>query len=541
MMWLNGARSQARRVISILCAPLAIIAVGALATTASAQESPEHWFESGAQLIEARHQLKKPSRAKNIILFVGDGMSLTTVSAARILEGQQLGGTGEEHFLFFEQFPNVALSKTYNTNQQTPDSAGTMTAMATGVKSFAGAISVDATATRGDCSSMHDAMRPSLMDLANWAGLATGIVTTTRITHATPAALYAKAAERRWESDRGLSPTARAQGCADIAKQLVSYNVAGGLDLVFGGGRRAFYPETQGDPEYPDLKGLRLDGVDLIHQWQHEHPDGQFVWNTKGFDAIEAQSTGPLLALFEPGHMQYEVDRPKDPSGEPSLTEMVTKAIDVLAERGDQGYVLVVESGRIDHAHHANNAWRALTDTIEFASAIKAATEKINLDDTLVIVTADHAHALTFDGYGERGNPIMGYAINPQRGEDGDGTMRDHLERPMTVLNYANGPGFRRDDSEIDYRQMDPLDTEYKQNAGYWQYSATHAGEDVPVYAIGASSEVVYGVIEQNVLFHMIVAAHPALEAAVADLRGSEGKLPPYPLPERRAAIIEHD
>ena len=87
--------------------------------------------------------------ARNKILFVGDGMGVSTVTTARIMEGQSLGGAGEEHALSFEQFPNLALSKTYNTNQQIADSAGTMTAMATGVKTKAGVIGVNQQAIRG--------------------------------------------------------------------------------------------------------------------------------------------------------------------------------------------------------------------------------------------------------------------------------------------------------------------------------------------------------------------------------------------------------
>ncbi len=494
-------------------------------------ETPADWYRAGQEVIAQRYlQSGAPDgEAKNVILFVGDGMSLTTVAAARILEGQQAGGTGEENSLFFESFPHVALAKTYNTDQQTPDSAGTMTAMATGVKSFAGAISVDQTAQRGNCASMVGASRMSLVDLANLAGLPTGIVTTTRITHATPAALYAKSVDRRWESDRGLPPTAKEEGCQDIAKQLVEYEFAGGIDLIFGGGRRAFLPEDMVDPEYPNVNGFRLDETNLIETWQARHPNGHYVWHKDGFEQIDASTEGPLLALFEPGHMQYEYDRSQDPAGEPSLTEMVLKAIQVLSQRSDNGYLLIVESGRIDHAHHANNAWRALTDTIEFSNAIRRAAAQVDLNDTLIVVTADHAHALTFDGYGARGNPIMGYAVRSNRSSEEDQTMRDHLARPMTVLNYANGPGYRRDDAEIDYRAMDPLLSDYKQNAGYWQYSATHAGEDVPIYSVGPGASVLHGVVEQNVIFHAIVAAQPKLSETTNRLVDQSG------LPQRTA------
>ena len=119
-----------------------------------------------------------------------------------------------------------------------------------------------------------------------------------------------------------------------------------------GGGRGSFMPPTQTDPEYADQVGLRLDGRDLIAVWQRRHPDGHYVWNAKQLAA--APQTGPLLGLFEPSHMQFEHDRPQDRGGEPSLAEMTTAAIARLG-RNPHGYVLLVEGGRIDHAHHSGN------------------------------------------------------------------------------------------------------------------------------------------------------------------------------------------
>src|SRR5690606_29268876 len=126
----------------------------------------------------------------NVIVFLGDGMSLPTVAAARILEGQRKGGSGEENRLSWENFPATALSKTYNTDAQTPDSAGTMTAITTGVKSHMGAIGVYA-GDRNDCAGSLGKQAQTWLELADAAGMATGIVTTARISHATPAATYA--------------------------------------------------------------------------------------------------------------------------------------------------------------------------------------------------------------------------------------------------------------------------------------------------------------------------------------------------------------
>ncbi len=510
-----------------------IFAVGSLLLALApgllnAQETPAGWYADGARLVEerrARHPDIQPAR--NVILFLGDGMSLATVAAARILEGQLRGESGEENFLYFERFDRLALAKTYNTDQQTPDSAGTMTAIVTGVKTFAGGIAVDQLARRGDCESTHGRELVTLLDLAALAGLGTGVVTTTRITHATPAALFARVPDRRWESDRGLPPSARAAGCRDIARQMIEYDLGRGIDIILGGGRRAFLPATAADPEYPQRRGHRGDDRDLIADWQRRHPQGLFIWNQAQFDALPSRPRGPVLGLFEPDHMHYEHDRPTDAAGEPSIAEMTRRAIEVLQSRGS-GYFLMVEGGRIDHAHHINSAWRALTDTIAFAEAVQVAHELTDERDTLIIVTADHAHSLNFIGYGERGNPITGLALRPGDEPAEERLRLDDSGRPMTVLKYASGPGHR--DERPDFSQVDPQSPDFVQEATLPLFSASHAGEDVPVYATGPGSEAVFGVIEQNVLFHIMLQAQPALRRVAEAISGPEGK------PDWRAA-----
>jgi len=495
----------------------------------SAEKTPANWYADGQRTASARRAaFDSLPPARNVVIFLGDGMSLATVAAARIMEGQLRGESGEENLLYFENFPNLALAKTYNTNAQTPDSAGTMSAIVTGVKTFVGALAVDSEAERGNCESTHGRERVSLLDLASLAGMATGIVTDTRITHATPAALFAKAADRGWESDSGLPPTARAQGCRDIARQLIEYDLGGGIDVVLGGGRRTFLPIDTFDPEYPAIPGHRSDGRNLIDEWQERHPEGHFVWKQSQFDAIPARPRGPVLGLFEPSHMHYEIDRSKDHAGEPALTEMTRRAIEWL-QHEEKGFFLMVEGGRIDHAHHVNNAHRALTNTIKFAAAIRAAHEMTDPSETLIIVTADHGHAMAFGGYGERGNPITGLAVRPGDGEPDKRLMRDALGQPMTVLSYYNGPGYRGG-LRPDFSRIDPTDPDFLPEAAVSLNSATHSGEDVPVYATGPGAQAVSGVIEQNVLFHIILQAVPDLKHLADELADDDG------LPDWRAA-----
>ncbi|HEY6984686.1 MAG TPA: alkaline phosphatase, partial [Rhodanobacteraceae bacterium] len=291
------------------------------------QETPDWWFLAGAAAANAN--APKKAHAKNAIVFLGDGMSITTITAARILEGQRGGESGEEHRLSFENFPSTALSRTYETDFQTADSAGTMTAIMSGVKTRAGVIGVDQVAERGNCASGRGHETVSALELAALAGQATGVVTTTRITHATPAATYGHIADRDWEADMEIPPKQRAPDCIDLARQLVEFPLGGGIDVALGGGRTEFMPADQRDPEYPTLPGKRLDGRDLIADWK-KMPGAAYVWNANQLAALDAAHTQHLLGLFEPEHMHFETERAKDPAGEPSLSEMTRAALSVL-------------------------------------------------------------------------------------------------------------------------------------------------------------------------------------------------------------------
>lgn len=385
-----------------------------------------HWFISGEATVADRAGFfNLPSQqAKNIILFIGDGMSLSTIAAARIFAGQQRGESGEENQLSFEAFPFAGLSKTYNVDAQTPDSAGTMTAMMSGIKTNMGLIGLTEFSQRGLCEP-NKYLAPTALELAELAGKATGIVTTTRVTHATPAATYAHSADRNWEDISDMPAEAIAAGCLDIAKQFVRfpqlmterYGIeVDGPEVVFGGGRRHFLPnsvEFNSVDAVSTIEGDRIDGRNLIDEWKGVHPQGLVLFDQSGFNQLTKNNTsGPVLGLFNESHMRFESDRANDISGEPSLSDMTRKAIELL-EGSKKGYFLMVESGRIDHAHHVGNAFNALNETVELAKAVRIASEKTNADDTLIIVTADHGHVMTFAGYPRRGNPILGKVVNP--------------------------------------------------------------------------------------------------------------------------------
>jgi len=467
----------------------AMIAPALLAGTTTNEDKASQVYANKAKLnaIKVQSYQLPPTRAKNVILFIGDGMGISTITAARMLEGQNKGlkgsldngattyNAGEQNLLSFEEFPYTALSRTYSINQQVSDSAPTMTAMVTGVKNNDGALGVTADVVRGNDHT--DAQKlTTIVEQVKAKGMSAGVVSSARVTHATPAACYAHASERNWESDSSFTSSnnvksGRVSTTKDIAAQLLDCNAGKSLDVVLGGGRAYFMKNTQADPEYTYLNGNRLStGRDLISEWKKlpnrawnlstgtvsstvysDNPRSAYVWNKSMFDGVKANlsSYDRVLGLFEPSHVQYEADRANDPAGEPSLAEMSTLAVDVLAKNRN-GYFLMVEGGRIDHAHHAGNAYRALTDTIAFSDAIRAVAAKVG-PDTLIVVSADHSHVFTIAGYPVRGNPILGLVTEPSvvlgatttaLNTASLNTPNDSLNLPYTTLGYANGPGY---------------------------------------------------------------------------------------------------
>ncbi len=513
------------------------------------------WFQRASQQVSANKetwisatQVASPKgaaamgpgqgKAKNVILFVGDGMGISTITAARILEGQMQGKAGEEHQLSFERFPFAGLSKTYNVDAQTPDSAGTMTAMMSGVKTDVGVIGVDADIERGDCSTVAGNELVTALELAELAGKSTGIVSTARITHATPAATYAKSADRNWED---ISDMPQGTECLDIAYQLVNFeplleqrfpayaDTINGIEVAFGGGRRHFLPKDaafNSADAASEVEGDRTDNLDLTQLWQDAYAGGIYVEDQAGFDAIPA-SAERVFGLFNESHMQYEADRGNDIAGEPSITEMTSKAIDILAQN-ENGFFLMVESGRIDHAHHAGNAYGALQDTIAFADAIQAAVDMTDPQETLILVTADHGHVFTIAGYPKRGNPILGKVVNV--GAEEPALAADGM--PYTTLGYANGLGYRNladvtnsdasyvtnngqpDTGRKDLTDVDTTTAGYHQEALIPLSSETHSGEDVSIHASGPGAWLANGTHEQSMIFHLMNYAADLVQKA---------------------------
>ena len=445
---------------------------------------------AAATPVLAKERRAKPPeepRAKNVILFIGDGMGISTITAARIYDGQKRGETGEENQLSFEKFPNVALVKTYNTNAQVPDSAGTATAMHSGLKTRIGVLGIGPEAEKGVCKDALAHPLPLLGEEVKTRGLALGIVTTTRITHATPASVYSRSADRDWEADTSIPADQQGQGCKDIALQLAEAK----FDLALGGGARSFYGKAGG--------GRRSDpAADLPAAWAAKN-GGVVVKDAAGLATAPAGK--PVLGLFNADHMTFMAERKAD-SPEPTLTEMTAAAITRLKADPD-GFYLMVEGGRIDHAHHAGQAGFALEEAVEFARAVQYAVEHTDPAETLIMVTADHSHVFTIAGYPQRGNDILGLVVAPPgRGEDGGDGKSPVLAadgKPYTTLGYANGPGAVKGE-----RPVPETGIGARQQSLVPTGAETHGGEDVALFATGPGAERARGVIEQNLIYSII-------------------------------------
>lgn len=497
------------------------------------QESAETWKRDGWNAVDqAKKQKIRIGKAKNVILFIGDGMGVTTLTAARIFEGQQRGESGEENRLSFEEFPFTALSKTYSANQQTSDSAPTMSAIMTGVKTDEGVLSVNQDIVHADYRTVKGNETKTLLEMSEEAGKSTGVVTTTRVTHATPAACYAHTADRDWESDKDIFDRKKDAYDAkfpDIARQLIEFPYGNGLEVALGGGRQKFTPKGTPDPQIAGRQGERLDGRDLTKEWLKKNPGSDYVWNKQQLAAIDPKKTKHLLGLFDTTHLEFDKDRSTNNLDEPSLTEMTTKAIDILSQN-KKGFFLMVEGGRIDQAHHLGNAYRALQDTVELSNAVRAAMGKVNIDETLIIVTADHSHTLTIMGYPARGNNILGLVreIGPDGNLEPD-YKRDKLGRPYTTLNYAGGRGYTGASNDQpegsktypeepktfkgithgrpDLTKVDTAGPNYMQEAIIPLADETHGGEDVAIFAVGVNAHLIRGSMEQNWIFFVMADA----------------------------------
>ncbi|XP_028731999.1 LOW QUALITY PROTEIN: intestinal-type alkaline phosphatase-like [Peromyscus leucopus] len=463
------------------------------------EENPAFWNQKAAEALSAAKKLQPiQTSAKNLIIFLGDGMGVPTVTATRILKGQLEGQLGPETPLAMDRFPYMALSKTYSVDRQVPDSASTATAYLCGVKTNYKTIGVSAAARFDQCNTTFGNEVISVMYRAKKAGKSVGVVTTTRVQHASPAGTYVHTVNRNWYGDADMPASALQEGCKDIATQLIS-NMD--INVILGGGRKYMFPAGTPDPEYPNdvnQTGTRLDGRNLVQEWLSERQGSQYVWNReeliqKSLDPSVTYLMGNGPTLFEPVDTKFETQR--DPLMDPSLKDMTEAALRVLS-RNPKGFYLFVEGGRIDRGHHLGTAYLALTEAVMFDTAIEKASQLTSEKDTLTIVTADHSHVFSFGGYTLRGTSIFGLA--PLQALDG---------KSYTSILYGNGPGYVGTGERPNVTTAESHNSSYQQQAAVPVKSETHGGEDVAIFARGPQAHLLHGVQEQNYIAHVMAFA----------------------------------
>ncbi len=285
-----------------------------------------------AAAATCRSEEDAPEAPKNVVLLIGDGMGVGQVTLARAIL------VGADGTVALDEFPVTGLAKTHSANYIVTDSAAAATALACGIKTTNQTIGMDRLGTAVT----------SILDLARASGRSVGVVTTTSVTHATPACFYAHVESRSKEKDIADQFAARAD-----------------VDVALGGGARNF--------SEPALEQLGKAGYQIAR--------------TRG--ELLAARPGRLLGIFTPSHMSF--DRERDAAVEPSLAEMTHKAIDLL-RRNPQGFFLMVEGGKIDFAGHAHDPAAMAGEFAGFDAAIRVVIEFAReRGDTLVVVTADHA------------------------------------------------------------------------------------------------------------------------------------------------------
>ncbi|KAF9790163.1 hypothetical protein SFRURICE_020901 [Spodoptera frugiperda] len=334
-----------------------------------AETSANYWAQEAQAAINARLAHKESvKKARNVVMFLGDGMS------------------------------------TYCVNAQVPDSACTATAYLCGVKTNNGVIGLNAEVARGDCEGVHRRRPTRRVHRGVGAGRRPRrIVTTTRVTHASPAGVYAKIANRTWEYDLSVALTGSdPERCPDIAYQLVHNHPGNKFKVILGGGRRNFVPDNVLDDE--QRYGRRTDNRHLINEWNKDKEDRgvshKYVWNREQLMSLKDDLPEYILGLFHRSHLPYHMQ--SNSARDPTLTEMTEIAIQSLS-RNEKGFFLFVEGGRIDHAHHDNFAELSRAkSTLEISGPGQYAatpTETDSRDDSpLMAHSRNHAHVMAYNG-----------------------------------------------------------------------------------------------------------------------------------------------
>ena len=364
-------------------------------------------FASFTPKKQSRGKKEPVSKAKNIIFMVADGMGLAHVTAARIFKN---GPDGES--LHLETLPTIGYQRTHSASDSLTDSAAAASAWASGEKFRNGEISCHGDDQKGRC---EPAPEPTILEIAKAKGKVTGLVVTSTVTHATPAAFGSHVPSRRCEKE--------------IARQYIQ---VAEMDVILGGGRKKFKSTEKQADECGTFGDFIADA---------ERKGYQVVYTKKALDGVVAKGSRKILGLFTPKGKTPELFRlyPEEhyQAEEPTLPQMTTAALESV-EKDEDGFFLLVEGSQIDWASHRNNVAYQIGETLAFDEAVKVVLDWINekpnrRQNTLVIISADH----------ETG----GFAISGARGRkykrgdivDHGWTSKGHTAED--VLIWSQGPG----------------------------------------------------------------------------------------------------
>ena len=436
------------------------------------------------------------SQAQNVIVLIGNGLGSAATTAARVMRYKEDGA------LTMDTMPYVARVRTWSLDAQTTDSAAAVSALLTGVRVRNDVVSMDALTQSKGFAPGKDPIRnvagaenrcpasgngnPSrtLLELAIAKNKSTGIVTTGRLTAGAAAAAYAHVCHRDAEYE--------------VARQAVpggagfNGNLGRGVDVMMGGISSMWRPfdaakRPRGRPDVRELIG------------EMQTLGYTFVSDLTSMNAAPIAAGSRIIGLFDQaedqGAMSYEMDR--DPKREPSLAAMTAKAIDVLSTNRN-GFVLVVQGGRIEQALRASSGRRALTDIVAFDDAVKAALDKVDLAKTLIVVTGDHDTSVALIGGGLRGSDVLGLHVNPATGKadvDAGGV-------PYTSLVF--GTGSNRPDKRGPLDAPTALQKDYQQESAFKLNTGTNGGGDVVLRASGFGSSNFRGTIDNTRTFTLI-------------------------------------
>nr|CDS24570.1 alkaline phosphatase [Echinococcus granulosus] len=463
------------------------------------ERSPTYWYNLAKERFERDCQvfptMKNGKRAKNVILLLGDGMGLPTISAGRFFVAQEIGLNGSIKKHPFEEWPYNTMARTYDLETSVTDSASSATAYLTGTKTRTGMIGLTGDIGVKQCGTWDKVyFAESVLEAAYKVGKATGVLTNTRITHASPSGCYGHVSYRDMESDANLKKFCpneyKNMKCQDLACQLINDHPY--INVMIGGGQKNFYPQNVALPADLSVKGVRLDNRSLVDEWVNYHKSKGhkycLVSKPSELASCDVSAVDYLLALPYADHMPYNHMISWD---EPNLLSYVRKAMKVL-DRQANGYFLFIKSGRIDHAHHNNEGRRSLDEMKHFDEIIAYIENTVNLDETLVIVTADHSHSFELVGQPGRFQSVLG--LDQYYSNNTNDLM------PLQGLNYMNGPNGLINEARRNPGILDIFSWTYRQQTLVPLPYSSHGGDDVGVYATGPMSPIFHVTVDNTMI-----------------------------------------